>query len=197
MNPLEPLIAALKQCPGIGEKSAQRIAFFLLGAPTKDVDKLANTLVESRRTIRHCSTCFNISLQDQCHICSNPKRDRNNLCIVAEPKDVFAIEKTHAYSGVYHVLGGLISPLDGIQPESLRIQELLKRVQTHSFKEILFAINPTIEGDTTTMYLSSLLEPYNLNLTRLSYGLPMGANIDYADEITLTKAISSRRTMST
>ena len=192
MNPLEPLINELKKCPGIGEKSAQRIAFHFLSTDTKNVEKLASTLVSSRKSIRYCQTCYNISLNDNCHICNNHQRNKTTLCIVAEPKDVFAIEKTNAYKGLYHVLGGLISPLDGIQPESLRIHELIQRVKTTPFKEILFAINPTIEGDTTSMYISSILEPLNLNLTKLAYGLPMGSDIDYADEITLTKAISAR-----
>ena len=193
MNPLEPLIKELKKWPGIGEKSAQRVAFHLLSTDIHSVTHLANTLVSLRKTIRYCDTCFNISLNNLCHICTDTKRNKSLLCIVAEPRDVFAIEKTQAYKGLYHVLGGLISPLDGIQPETLRIQELIARLKTNSFDEILFAINPTVEGDTTQMYLSSILEPLNLNLTKLAYGLPMGSDIEYADEITLTKAISARR----
>ncbi len=193
MNPLDPLIQELKKWPGIGEKSAQRLAFFLLSLKQNDVTKMAHTMVDTRDSIKYCKDCFNISLHDQCHICSSTKRDRASLCIVAEPKDIFAIEKTHAYTGIYHVLGGLISPLDGVHPESLRIKELIQRIQNNTFHEVLFAINPSIEGDSTSLYLTSLLEPFKLNITKLAYGLPMGSDIDYADEITLTKAISARR----
>ena len=195
MNPLEPLITQLKKWPGIGEKSAQRLAFFLLSMPSHDVKKMGNTMIESKENIRYCNTCFNISLHEQCHICSNPKRDQNTLCIVAEPKDIFAIERTHAFHGLYHVLGGLISPLDGIQPESLRINELCSRLKQDNYTELLFAINPSVEGDTTLLYLKSILSPFNLTCTRLAYGLPMGSDLDYADDVTLTKAISARRTL--
>ncbi|MDC0036774.1 recombination mediator RecR [bacterium] len=193
MNPLEPLVNQLKKCPGLGEKSAQRIAFFLISISQGNVDAMAKTMVETRANIRYCDTCFNISFEARCHVCKNPKRDAQTLCIVAEPKDIFAIERTGSYQGIYHVLGGLLSPLDGIQPESLRIKELIQRIGNDTFKEIVFAINPTVEGDSTVMYISSLLEPFHVNCTRLAYGLPMGSDIDYADEVTLSKAISARR----
>ncbi len=193
MNPLEPLVNQLKKCPGLGEKSAQRIAFFLISISQGNVDAMAKTMVETRANIRYCDTCFNISFESRCHVCKNPKRDGDILCVVAEPKDIFAIERTGSYQGVYHVLGGLLSPLDGIQPESLRIKELIQRIGQDTYKEIIFAINPTVEGDSTVMYISSLLEPFQVNITRLAYGLPMGSDIDYADEVTLSKAISARR----
>ncbi|RAP27129.1 recombination protein RecR [Candidatus Marinamargulisbacteria bacterium SCGC AG-333-B06] len=192
MNPLEPLISELKRLPGIGDKSAQRLAFFLLSISEKDVHKIATTMVETRKKIVYCQTCFNISLYDTCYICSDEKRTHNTLCIVSEPKDIFAMERTGVYKGLYHVLGGLISPLDGVHPESLRIKELIQRLQNHPFKEVIFAINPTVEGDSTIMYLAAILEPLNLTITKLAYGLPMGSDIDYADEMTLAKSISSR-----
>lgn len=195
MNPLNPLIDNLKKWPGIGEKSAQRLAFFLLGQRSQDIEKTANIMVQTKKAIKYCKRCYNISIEDNCFICNSSNRKKDILCIVAEPKDIFAIEKTHAYSGLYHVLGGLISPLDGVQPESLRIKELIERIQNQQFKELFFAINPSIEGDSTILYLTSLLTPFNLNITKLAYGLPMGSDIDYADEITLTKAISSRRNL--
>ena len=193
MNPLVPLISALKRLPGVGEKSAQRIAFFLLSVPEREVEHIASSMVHTRKAVKYCSVCFNISFEQQCHVCRDDTRIKDNLCIVAEPKDVFAIERTGAYKGMYHVLGGLISPLDGIQPESLRIKELVERLRQTTFTEVFFAINPTVEGDTTVMYISSILAPFKLNLTKLAFGLPMGSDIDYADEITLTKAISARR----
>lgn len=195
MNPLSNLINNLKKLPGVGDKSAQRIAFYILGMPVKEVENISNSMTYSRNSISYCDVCFNITLQSKCFVCNDQKRAVDNICIVAEPKDVFAIEKTGAYLGLYHVLGGVLSPLDGIQPESLRIKELIDRLKNGNFKEVFFAINPTVEGDSTVMYLSSILAPLNLKLTKLAFGLPMGSDIDYVDEITLTKAISLRRTL--
>mgnify|MGYP001212280176 FL=1 len=192
MNPLEPLISELKRLPGVGDKSAQRLAFFLLRISEKDVQQIATTMVETRKKIIYCQSCFNISLDETCYICADERRLQNTLCIVSEPKDIFAMERTGVYKGLYHVLGGLISPLDGVHPESLRIKELVERLQNQSFEEVVFAINPTVEGDSTIMYLSAILESLNLTITKLAYGLPMGSDIDYADEMTLAKAISSR-----
>ena len=192
MNPLEPLISELKRLPGVGDKSAQRLAFFLLSISEKDVQQIATTMVETRKKIIYCQSCFNISLDETCYICADERRLQHTLCIVSEPKDIFAMERTGVYKGLYHVLGGLISPLDGVHPESLRIKELVERLQNQSFEEVVFAINPTVEGDSTIMYLSAILESLNLTITKLAYGLPMGSDIDYADEMTLAKAISSR-----
>tara|TARA_B100000427_G_scaffold324142_1_gene328793 strand:+ start:1681 stop:2274 length:594 start_codon:yes stop_codon:yes gene_type:complete len=192
VNPLEPLISELKRLPGVGDKSAQRLAFFLLSISEKDVQQIATTMVETRKKIIYCQSCFNISLDETCYICADERRLQNTLCIVSEPKDIFAMERTGVYKGLYHVLGGLISPLDGVHPESLRIKELVERLQNQSFEEVVFAINPTVEGDSTIMYLSAILESLNLTITKLAYGLPMGSDIDYADEMTLAKAISSR-----
>ncbi len=192
MNPLEPLISELKRLPGIGDKSAQRLAFFLLSIPEKDVEKMSETMVHVRKNVRYCQTCFNISLEPICHICNDDTRTRNTICVVSEPKDIFALERTGVYKGVYHVLGGLISPLDGVHPESLRIKELVQRLQQNSYQEVIFAINPTVEGDSTIMYLTAILEPLKLTISKLAYGLPMGSDIDYADEMTLAKAMSAR-----
>ncbi len=192
MNPLEPLISQLKRLPGIGDKSAQRLAFFLLSISEKEVEKMATTMLSTRKKIVYCQSCYNISLESTCYICLDDNRIQDKICVVSEPKDIFALERTGVYKGVYHVLGGLISPLDGVHPESLRIKELVQRLQEKSYNEVIFAINPTVEGDATILYLSAILESLKLTITKLAYGLPMGSDIDYADEMTLAKAISSR-----
>jgi recombination protein RecR len=191
-TPLQPLIDQLSKLPGIGPKSAQRLAFFILRLSKKEVADFASALTETRDKIRYCEKCYNISLTPVCSICSNPQRDPDRLCIVAEPRDVFAIERTHTYKGLYHVLGGLISPIDDIHPESLRLKELIQKVMEHRYGEIICAINPTIEGDATILYISQLLDRFNIPLSKLAYGLPIGADIDYTDELTLQKALSGR-----
>lgn len=193
MNPLSQLIEQLSLFPGVGEKSAQRMAFFLLSLPKEKVRKLGETIIDTREKIRYCDRCFNISLTPTCFICENPSRYPHQLCIVASPKDIFALEKSGEYKGLYHVLGGLLSPIDGIHPETLRIAELMHRCETESFQEIIFAINATIEGEATMLYLADLLARYSTSITKLAYGLPVGADIDYADEITLQRALAGRR----
>ena len=192
-NPLDPLILELSKLPGIGPKSAQRLAFFLLSLPEEDVVHMATTMKSVRQSIKYCYTCFNISLSEQCHVCSDSTRHHGQLCIVAEPKDIFAIERTHEFRGVYHVLGGLISPLDGTYPDSLRIAELIDRLKKSEYSEVILAINPTIEGESTILYLQSLLKSYDVNVSTLAYGLPVGSDMDYADELTLQKAFLGRR----
>ena len=192
MNPLSGLIEQLSKLPSIGQKSAQRLAFFLLSLPTQEVEKMASVMVTTKKTTRYCNTCFNISTQDTCHICQNNNRDKHTLCVVAEPRDIFALERTHDYRGLYHVLGGLVSPLDGVHPESLRVPELINRIKHNTFNEIILAINPTIEGDATLLYLQDVLTPYSVKITKLAYGLPAGSDIDYADELTLQKALMGR-----
>ncbi|MGE4169575.1 MAG: recombination mediator RecR [Candidatus Margulisiibacteriota bacterium] len=191
-NPLAGLTEQLAKLPGIGPKSAQRLAFFLISLPKETVSTMARTMVDTRQAIRYCQTCFNISLNPVCHVCSDPKRDEQSLCIVADPKDIFALERTGTHKGLYHVLGGLISPIDGIHPETLRIEELLLRLREAPPKEIILAINSTIEGEATVLYLSALLKPYNLPISQLAYGLPVGGDLDYADEMTLQKAFMGR-----
>ena len=176
----------------MGKKSAQRLAFHFLSQTQDVVDQLAETMVRTRRNIRYCDTCFNISLSERCHICSDAGRDEHVLCVVSEPRDVFSVERTHHYHGHYHVLGGLISPLDGIHPEVLRIQELVERLRSGTFTEIILAINPTVEGDATLLYLNSVLASFQIKTTKLAYGLPMGGDIEYADELTLQQAFHGR-----
>ena len=173
--------------------SAQRLALFILSLSVKEVEAFSTVTLETRKNISYCKDCFHITLSERCSICEDHTRNSNQLCIVAEPKDIFAIEKTHEYIGKYHVLGGLISPLDRVYAESLRIKELLQRLDIHRPSEIILAINPTIEGDATLLYLTKLLEPLHIPLTKLAYGLPVGADIDYADEVTLQKALLGRR----
>jgi recombination protein RecR len=191
-NPLQPLVEELSLLPGVGQKSAMRMAFFMLSLPKERVAQFANVLTDVRNRIRYCKTCFNIGLESECEICLNTRRVPNTLCVVSDPRDVFAIERSGEFKGRYHVLGGLISPIDGIHPDALRLEELLDRVKTGHFEEVILALNSTIEGETTYYYLIDLLRPMQVNLTKLAYGLPIGANIDYADEMTLQKAIQGR-----
>ena len=192
---LVKLIEELKKMPGIGPKSAQRLAFHILQSSGKDIEKLLSAIKQAKIRLKHCSVCFNITDVDPCKICSNGSRDDNLLCIVAEPKDLVAIERSGEYNGKYHVLGGLISPLDGVGPENLRIEELLKRLQKENFSEIVLAISPTTEGEVTNIYLTKLIRPLEIRLTRVAYGLPIGADMDYADEATLSKAFQGRKEM--
>lgn len=192
-NPLSHLVQQLSKFPGVGEKSAQRLAFFLLSLPKEEVGKMAQAMVDTRNNIRYCDICFNISFQPRCYLCSDERRDRSMMCIVASPKDIVAFERSGEYKGVYHVLGGLLSPIDGIHPEMLRIEELVTRLRTGEVTEIILAINATVEGDTTCLYLSNMLSGLNISISKLAYGLPVGADIDYADELTLQKALTGRK----
>ncbi|MFH1683301.1 MAG: recombination mediator RecR [Candidatus Margulisiibacteriota bacterium] len=187
------LIAELQKMPGIGPKSAQRLAFYILQSSSKDVASLVVALQEAKEKLKHCSNCFNITDIDPCKICSDQSRQNGLLCVVGEPKDLMAVERSREYNGKYHVLGGLISPLDGIGPENLRVKELIKRLSKEGFKEIVLAISPTTEGEATNIYLTRLIRPLGIKLTRVAYGLPIGADMDYADEATLSKAFEGRR----
>jgi recombination protein RecR len=193
---LAKLIEELKKMPGIGPKSAQRLAFYILQSSGKDVESLLSAIKEAKVKLKHCSLCFNITDIDPCKICSNGGRHNDLLCIVAEPKDLMAMERSGEYNGKYHVLGGLISPLDGIGPENLRIKELMKRLHKENFSEIILAISPTAEGEATNIYLSRLIKPLGIRLSRVAYGLPIGADMDYADEATLSKAFQGRKEIS-
>lgn len=192
-NPLDPLITLLSKWPGIGPKSAQRLAFYLLSLPTNQVAHISDVMVSLREKIQNCETCFNISTSPHCYVCADKQRDPSRLCIVAHPRDIFAIERTNEYRGVYHVLGGLLSPLDGSYPDALRIKELVDRLNKFAYSEIILAINPTVEGESTILYLQSLLKSYSVSVSALAYGLPVGADMDYADELTLQKALLGRR----
>lgn len=189
---LSKLINELQKLPGIGPKSAQRIAFYLLGSSKKEIEELTSAICQAKEKLRYCSQCFNVTDVDPCHICSDESRIASLLCIVPESKDLIAIERSGIYRGKYHVLGGVLSPLDGIEPESLRIRELMVRLSKNSVKEVILAIPPTTEGEATCIYLTKLLKPLGIKLTRIAYGLPVGADMDYADPSTIYKALEGR-----
>lgn len=191
-KPLARLIEEFQKFPGIGPKSAQRMAFFILKQPEIDVQHFAESILEAKNLIKYCTTCFNISAQEICEICSNNKRDKQTICVVAESKDLIALEKTREYFGLYHVLQGLISPLEGVGPENLRINDLLQRLHS-DIKEVILAVNNSVEGEATTLYLSKIIKPLQIKVTRIAYGLPVGSDLEYADEITLSKALEGRQ----
>jgi recombination protein RecR len=190
---VQDLIDELGRLPGVGPKGAQRIAFHLLAADPADVRRLAEVLVEVKAKARFCATCGNVAEQEQCRICRDPRRDPALICVVEEPKDVVAIERTREFRGRYHVLGGAISPLEGIGPDQLRIRELISRLEDGTVEEIILATDPNIEGDATAAYLTRLLRPMGLQVTRLASGLPVGGDLEYADEVTLGRAFAGRR----
>jgi len=195
-GPVQDLIDELGRLPGVGPKSAQRLAFHLLASDPADVRRLADALLEVKVRARFCSTCGNVSEEEQCRICRDPRRDDALICVVEEPKDVVAIERTREFRGRYHVLGGAISPLDGIGPEQLRVRELIARLNDGAVTEIILAMDPNIEGDATAAYLTRMLVPMGLTVTRLASGLPVGGDLEYADEITLGRAFAGRRSAS-
>jgi len=192
-KPLARLIGELEKLPGIGPKSAQRMAYHILRASRADVEALASAILEVKQRIRFCSECFSFTEEEVCEICRDPRRQRNVICVVAEPRDIMAIERTNEYHGLYHVLQGVISPQDGIMPEMLRIRELIARIGRLGAEEVIVATNPTVEGDATALYLAGLLKPSGVRVTRLALGLPIGAELDYADEATLSSALQWRR----
>ncbi len=191
VEPFQNLISEFQKMPGIGPKSAQRLAFYILESSNSDAEKLSRAIIEAKRKIKYCSKCFNITVDDPCEICRDQGRDHSVICVVAEPKDLIAIEKTKEYKGIYHVLGGVISPLDNVGPDNLRIKEFLGRLEGVS--EVILATNPTTEGEATNIYLTKLLKPLGIKVTRIAYGLPVGSDMDYADETTLSKAFEGRR----
>ena len=193
--PLTKLTECFARLPGIGKKSAQRLAFHVLRMPKAEADAFANAILEAREKIGYCEICKNITDTPRCAICSDESRDRTTICVVEDPRDVIAIERTKEYHGLYHVLGGLISPMDGVGPESLFIKELLSRMSDGEVKEVIMATNPTVEGEATAMYISRLLKPMGVKVTRLAYGIPVGGNLEYADEVTLYRAIEGRNPM--
>ncbi len=193
--PLELLAEEFAKLPGIGIKSAQRLAYAIISRPAEEVERFANALLAAKRDIRFCTCCQNLTEQPLCPICADEERDHHIICVVESPKDVTALERTGEYRGVYHVLHGLISPIDGVTPEKLRIRELLNRLQDQSVQEVIMATNPTVEGDATAMYLAQLLEPLGVKVTRLAFGLPVGGTLEYADEVTLFRALENRTAM--
>ncbi len=188
---LEILIGELSKLPGIGRKTAQRLALHLLKAGSEDADRLANAILEVKRKIRYCSVCWNITEKDPCGICADPSRDHTAICVVEDPSDVLAIEKTNEFHGVYHVLGGALSPLEGIGPEQLKVKELLGRLRG-GVVEVILAMNPDVEGEATTIYLGNLLKPLGIRTTRIARGVPVGGDLEFADEATLVRALEGR-----
>jgi recombination protein RecR len=187
------LIEELMRLPGVGEKTAQRLAFHLLKAPKQEAEALALAILAVKQKIRRCSQCHGITEEEPCAICSDPRRDRLLLSVVEEPADIFAFEKLREYHGLYHVLGGALSPLEGIGPEDLTISQLIARLQGGEFQEVIVATNPNLEGEATAMYLSKVLKPLAVKVTRLAHGLPIGSALEYADEVTLLKSLEGRR----
>jgi len=189
---IEQLAEQFAQLPGIGRKTAHRLALYILKMSRDEVVTMAKALVNVKDKVRYCTICSNITETDPCAICSNAKRERSFICVVEEPHDVLAIEKTNEFKGLYHVLGGALSPLDGIGPEELKIKELLQRISSSTIEEIILALNPNVEGETTTLYLSRLLKPLGIKITRIARGLPVGSDLEFADEATLSRAFEGR-----
>jgi recombination protein RecR len=192
-GPVAELINEFSKLPTIGPKTAARLVFHLLNRPRHEAQALAEAILAMKDSVRLCSICFSLTERDPCDLCTDERRDTKMMCVVAEAKDIYAIERTGAYKGRYHVLGGLISPMDGIGPSQLRVKELIERIGTEEPTEIILATNPNAEGDATALYLSRLIQPIGVTVTRLAYGLPIGGDLDYADEITLAKALEGRR----
>lgn len=191
--PLANLIEQFERLPGIGHKSAQKLAFHILGMTEAEARKFADTIIQAREKIHRCSVCCDLTDSDTCNICTDEKRDRTTICVVESSKDVIAIERTREYNGLYHVLHGSISPMNGIGPDEISIKELLNRLSDDTVEEIIMATNPTVEGEATAMYISRLIKPLGIKVSRLAYGVPVGADLEYADEITLTRALEGRQ----
>jgi recombination protein RecR len=194
--PVARLIEELHKLPGVGPKSAQRLTYYLLRAPQEEAKALAQAILEVKEKITFCSICQNVTDCDPCLICTNSERDPSLICVVEEPLDILALERTRSYNGLYHVLHGVISPMDGVGPEHLKVEELLERLKGSSVQEVILATNPNLEGEATAMYLGRLLRPLGVRVTRLARGLPSGADLEYADDLTLTRALEGRQEMS-
>lgn len=192
---LENLIDGFASLPGIGRKSAQRLAFHILALPEGEAESFANAVLEAKRSVHTCPVCQNLTDGELCSVCASPARDRAVVCVVSEPRDVLSIERSREYRGLYHVLHGALSPMNHVGPDDLRIRELLERVAQGEIKEVIMATNPDTEGDATAMYISRLLRPFEIAVTRLGYGMPVGSNLEYADDATLLRALEGRRPM--
>lgn len=195
MDPANKLIKELTKLPGIGEKSAARLAYHIMRAPKNDALSLAGAIVDIKEKIKFCSNCFNLTEMDPCRICSNPKRDHSIICVVEHPQDALAIEKTGAFRGAYHILHGVVSPLDGVGPDDVRIKELIERLKTSEVRELIIATNPTTEGEATSLYIARLASSYNLSISRIALGIPFGGDIEYVDKTTLSRSIELRSTL--
>lgn len=190
--PLDALVDRLESLPGIGHKTAQRLAYHILNIPERDAQALADAITDAHRKIHYCKVCCNLTDAELCPVCRSERRDRSQICVVEEPRDVFALERAGDYSGLYHVLHGVISPLSGVGPDQLRIKELLARMDS-GVDEVIMATNPTVEGDATALYIARLLKPLGVRVTRLAYGIPVGGDLEYADNVTLQRALEGRR----
>lgn len=191
-TPITKLIEEFNKLPGVGNKTAQRLAFHVLNMPKENAQQLAQAIIDSKEKIKQCSICHNITDVDPCNICSSPKRQEDTICVVQEPRDIIAIEKTREFKGKYHVLHGAISPMEGIGPNEIYIKELLQRLQEEDIQEIILATNPSIEGEATAMYIAKLIKPLGIKVTRLAHGIPIGGDLEYTDEVTLSKALEGR-----
>jgi len=190
--PLAKLIEAFERLPGIGHKTAQRLAFYVLGLPEEEATYMADAIVNAKRSVRYCKVCQNLTDSEVCALCSGDKRDETIVCVMESPKDVIQMEKTHEFSGLYHVLHGAISPMDNIGPDDIKVKELLARLSSGTIKEVIMATNPNLEGEATAMYISKLIKPLGIKVTRIAYGVPVGGDLEYADEVTLSKAMQLR-----
>ena len=190
---IEKLIQSFEKLPSIGNKTAARLAFYILNASEEETNDFVSSIVNAKKNLKYCSKCYNISDTDPCQICGNPKRDQSEICVVEDVRDIIAMEKTHEFRGIYHVLHGSISPMNGIGPDDIKIKELLARLMDGQVKEVILATNPRVEGEATAMYLSKLIKPLGIKVTRIAHGIPVGGDLEYTDEITLTKALEGRR----
>ena len=194
-NSIAKLIEEFEKLPGIGHKSAQRLAFHILNLSQEETNEFTNAINTAKSTIHYCSICSNLADTDPCPICSNPKRDPSTICVVSDVKDVIAMEKTHEFKGMYHILHGVISPINGIGPNDIKIKELLGRLNDNVVHEVILATNPTVEGEATAMYISKLIKPLGIKVSRIAHGIPVGGDLEYTDEVTLTLAMNGRREM--
>lgn len=190
---IEKLIESFERLPSIGHKTAARLAFYMLNCTEEETNSFVSSILNAKKNLKYCSKCFNISDTDPCFICGNPKRDETQICVVEDVRDIIAMEKTHEFKGVYHVLHGSISPMNGVGPDDIKIKELLARLIDGQVKEVILATNPRVEGEATAMYLSKLIKPLGVKATRIAHGIPVGGDLEYTDEITLTKALEGRR----
>ena len=195
VNSLSRLIEQFERMPGIGHKSAQRLAFHVLNLKKEEAEAFAKAILDSHEKIKKCGCCCNLCEDEVCHICKSPSRDQSVICVVEDPRDVMAFERTREFDGTYHVLHGVISPMNGVGPEDITVKELLRRMGDGTVKEVIMATNPTVEGEATAMYISRLLKPMGVSVSRLAYGVPVGSDLEYADEVTLTRALEGRRTL--
>ncbi|MEE1389636.1 MAG: recombination mediator RecR [Clostridia bacterium] len=190
---IEKLIESFERLPSIGHKTAVRLAFHILDLSKEETDEFINSIINAKEKLKYCSNCYNISDTDPCPICSSPKRDNSVICVVEDVRDVMAMERTHEFKGVYHVLHGTISPMNGIGPEDIKIKELLNRIANNDIKEIIIATNPRVEGEATAIYISKIIKPLGIKVTRIAHGIPVGGDLEYTDEVTLSKALEGRR----